>query len=151
MTAEFERSAGAFTVSTDPARLDVTAIHAFLSQHSYWAIGIPRDTVQRAVDNSLCFGLYQEDRQIGLARVITDYATFAYLCDVYVLDEFRGEGLGKFLMRCVMDHPFRNGLRRFMLRTKDAHGLYRQFGFVAAGEPERYMDITHRDVYKTTQ
>lgn len=149
MHSLFERHEGAFTVSTDPARLDVTAIHAFLTRDSYWAAGIPRDVVQRALDNSLCFGLYHHDRQVGLARVITDHATFAYLCDVYVLGELRGAGLGKFLMRCVMDHPFRHGLRRFMLRTRDAHSLYSQFGFVAAGEPERYMDITNRDVYKS--
>src|SRR5688572_14194141 len=103
MPPEYERRNGAFTVSTDPSRLDAAAIHAYLCNESYWAAGIPMEVVQRALEHSLCFGLYHEDRrQIGLARVVTDYATFAWLCDVYVLEEFRGAALGKWLMSCVM-------------------------------------------------
>jgi GNAT superfamily N-acetyltransferase len=135
-----------FTVSTDPARLDVEAIHAFLAT-SYWAEGIPRETVERSLRGSLCFGLYHGDRQIGLARVITDGATFAYLCDVYVLPEARGQGLGKWLMQCVMAHPDLQGLRRFSLATRDAHELYRPFGFTEVQNPGRLMEIVRPGIY----
>ncbi|HYX25053.1 MAG TPA: GNAT family N-acetyltransferase, partial [Thermoanaerobaculia bacterium] len=124
-----------FTVSTDPARLDVDAVHAFLAT-AYWCAGIPRATVARALANSLCFSLYAGPRQIGLARVISDFATFAYLCDVYVLPELRGRGLGSWLMECVMAHPGLQGLRRFTLVTRDAHELYRAFGFTEVKSPE---------------
>jgi len=136
-----------FTVSTDPALLDVDAVHAFLTT-SYWAEGIPRETVERALRNSLCFGLYEGCRQIGLARVITDGATFAYLCDVYVLPEMRGRGLGTWLMECVMAHPDLQGLRRFSLVTRDAHELYRPFGFMEIKSPERHMEIVRPGLYK---
>jgi GNAT superfamily N-acetyltransferase len=135
-----------FTVSTDPARLDVGAIHALLAT-SYWAEGIPRETVEKSLRGSLCFGLYEEDRQIGLARVITDGATFAYLCDVYVLPEARGQGLGKWLMQCVMAHPDLQGLRRFSLATRDAHELYRPFGFTEVQNPGRLMEIVRPGIY----
>jgi ribosomal protein S18 acetylase RimI-like enzyme len=144
----FERHQDDFTVSTDPNRLDVEAIHAALSQ-VYWSAGIPRETVARALRGSLCFGLYAGERQIGLARVITDAATFAYLCDVYVLPEFRGRGLGKLLMRAVMEHPDLQGLRRFSLVTRDAHGLYRPFGFTEIKNPDRHMEIVRPDLYNT--
>lgn len=143
-----ERHQEAYTVSTDPARLDLDAIHAELSR-SYWSEGIPKATVEKALRGSLCFGLFAGDRQIGLARVITDAATYAYLCDVYVLEEHRGHGLGKLLMRCVMEHPDLQGLRRFNLVTRDAHGLYRQAGFTAVKNPDRYMELLRPDVYKT--
>lgn len=136
-----------FTVSTDPARVDVNAAHAYLAT-SYWAEGIPRDVVERALQGSLCFGLYEGERQIGLARVITDRATFAYLCDVYVLPERRGLGLGRWLMECVMAHPDLQGVRRFSLVTRDAHELYRPFGFTEIEQPERHMAITRPDLYK---
>ncbi len=142
-----EISEGGFTVSTDPARLDVDAVHAFLTT-SYWAEGIPRETVERSLRNSLCFGLYEEERQVGLARVITDLATYAYLCDVYVLPEKRGRGLGKLLMRGVMEHPDLAGLRRFMLITRDAHELYRPFGFNGLAHPDRHMEIARPGIYK---
>jgi len=139
-----------FTVSTDPARLDVDAVHAALAQ-SYWAEGIPRDTVERGLRGSLCFGLYAPEeeggRQVGLARVVTDAATFAYLCDVYVLPEVRGRGLGKLLMRAVVEHPDLQGLRRFSLVTRDAHELYRQFGFVEIKNPDRHMEIVRPGLY----
>jgi GNAT superfamily N-acetyltransferase len=142
-----EISEGGFTVSTDPARLDVDAVHAYLTT-SYWAEGIPRDVVERSLRNSLCFGLYEEERQVGLARVITDLATYAYLCDVYVLPEKRGQGLGKLLMRAAMGHPDLAGVRRFMLVTRDAHELYRPFGFSALAAPERHMEIARPGIYK---
>lgn len=146
-----DRPRDGFTVSTDPARLDVDAIHAFLTT-AYWCEGIPRETVAKSLARSLCFGLYQEDgegpRQIGLARVITDGATFAYLCDVYVLPEFRGRGLGHWLMEHVMAHPDLQGLRRFSLVTRDAHELYRSFGFTEVQSPGRHMEIVRPGLYK---
>lgn len=143
----FERRRDGCTVSTDPGRLDPGAIHAFLST-SYWAEGIPRETLERALRGSLCFGLYAETGQIGLARVITDAATYAYLCDVYVLPEWRGRGLGIWMMECVMAHPDLQGLRRFSLVTRDAHELYRQFGFTEVAAPGRHMEIARPGLYK---
>ena len=142
-----ERYRDGFTVSTDPARLDLDAIHAFLAT-SYWAEGIPREILERALRGSLCFGLYEGERQVGLARVITDAATFAYLCDVYVLPEMRGRGLGKWLIECVMEHPDLQGLRRFSLVTRDAHELYRPFGFTEIQSPGRHMEIARPGLYK---
>lgn len=140
-----------FTISTDPGRLDVDAIHAFLAT-SYWAEGIPREILEQALRNSLCFGLYEGEgegeRQIGLARVITDAATYAYLCDVYVLPERRGRGLGTWMMECVMAHPDLQGLRRFSLVTRDAHELYRPFGFQEIASPGRHMEIARPGIYQ---
>lgn len=136
-------------VSTDPARLDVDAVHAFLSR-AYWCIGIPRKTVERALKNSLCFGLYDGTAQVGMARVITDQATFAYLCDVYVLESHRGRGLGKWLIECVMAHPSIPGLRRLNLATQDAHSLYARHCFKPIAHPEVWMELHKPDVYKTT-
>lgn len=147
MSSEHHR--GGFTVSNDPTRLDAGAIHAFLTT-SYWAEGIPRETVERSLRGSLCFGLYEGDRQVGLARVITDGATFGYLCDVYVLPELRGRGLGMWLMECVMAHPDLQGLRRFSLVTRDAHELYRPFGFQELRSPEGHMEIVRPGLYKKT-
>jgi ribosomal protein S18 acetylase RimI-like enzyme len=129
-----------FYISTDKSQLQMDEICAYLSR-SYWAKGRGRNVVERAIQNSLCFGLFHEGRQIGLVRIITDYATFAYLCDVYVLEEFQGKGLGKWLMSVVMSHPELQGLRRWSLVTRDAHGLYRQFGFNELQSPERWMEI----------
>jgi GNAT superfamily N-acetyltransferase len=146
----YERRQDGFTVSTDPALLDLDAIHEALST-AYWSEGIPRHVVERALGGSLCFGLYAEEedgRQVGLARVITDAATFAYLCDVYVLPELRGRGLGKFLLRSVLEHPDLQGLRRFHLVTRDAHGLYRQAGFTALASPDRHMEIAPPNFYR---
>jgi ribosomal protein S18 acetylase RimI-like enzyme len=139
---------GTYAISSDPARLDVVAVHAYLTR-SYWSPGIPIDIVERALRNSLCFGVYEEasDAQVGFARVVTDYATFAYLCDVYVLEEHRSHGLGKRMMREVMAHPALAGARRVMLATRDAHGLYRQSGFVEAGRAGNLMEIVRPDVY----
>ena len=135
---EWQRG-GDYTISTDPVRLDLPAIHEFLSTESYWARGRSFEMVERAVSNSLPFGLYHGARQIGFARVVTDYATFAWLADVYVLDEFRGEGLGRWLVEAVLSHPELQNLRRWILGTRDAHELYRRFGFVEVERPEFYM------------
>jgi len=145
MTYEHHRDG--FTVSTDPARLDVDAVHAFLTT-AYWCEGIPRETLARALSHSLCFGLYAGPRQIGLARVISDFTTFAYLCDVYVLPELRGKGLGRWLMECVMAHPDLQGLRRLTLVTRDAHELYRPFAFTEIQNPARHMEIVRPGLYK---
>ena len=144
-----EWSRDGFTITTDPRRIDRAAAHAFLTE-SYWAGGVPREIVDRSIDGSLAFALIDEsaDRQIGFARAITDRATFAYLADVYVLDEYRGRGLGKWLMETVMAHPDLQGLRRWMLVTRDAHGLYEKSGFTALEKPERIMEIVRPDIYR---
>jgi GNAT superfamily N-acetyltransferase len=139
---------GELLISTDPEKLDARAVHAYLTR-SYWAEGISPKLVECSLRNSLCFGLFETDRQIGLARVISDYATFAYLADVYVLEKYRGHGLAKWLMRCVQAHPQLQGLRRFVLITRDAHGLYRPFGFTAPGKPQNYMELVKHNIYKT--
>jgi GNAT superfamily N-acetyltransferase len=136
-----------FVISTDPEQFDIDVIHGFLAR-SYWSPDIPREFVERAIRNSLCFGLYHEDAQIGFARIISDYASFAYLADVFVLEEWRGRGLSKFMMECIRSHPDLQNLRRWMLATADAHGLYEQFGFKAIGRPERLMEITDFEVYQ---
>jgi GNAT superfamily N-acetyltransferase len=139
-----------YTVSTDQAKLDVDAVHAFLAA-SYWATGIPHDVVERSLRNALCFGLYDDAEQVGLVRVVTDLATVAYVGDVYVLPEHRGRGLSKWMMECVMAHPDLQHLRRWMLITRDAHGLYRQFGFRELKRPEGFMELHNPDVYKKPQ
>ena len=142
-----EWTRGEFTVSTDRRRLDRDAIHRFLADDSYWAREIPRDVVDRSIENSLCFGLYEGSRQVGFARVVTDFATFAYVGDVFVLESHRGRGLSKWLMEIVMGHPDLQGLRRWSLATRDAHGLYERFGFRTPAHPERLMEISDLDVY----
>jgi GNAT superfamily N-acetyltransferase len=138
---------GEYEVSTDQARLDITVIHPFLHR-SYWAEGIPREIVQRSILHSLCFGAYRGTAQVGFARVISDHATYAYVADVFVVEEFRGRGIGGLIMKCIMSHPDLQGLRRWSLLTRDAHGLYRQFGFTEPRRPERAMEISHPDLYK---
>jgi GNAT superfamily N-acetyltransferase len=137
---------GQYRITTDLRKLDVDAMHAFLSR-SFWAEGIPKETVAKAVANSLCFGLFDGPSQIGLARVVTDRATYAYLCDVYVLETHRGRGLGKWLIETVMAHPDLQGLRRFQLVTRDAHGLYSRHGFEAPTSPDRHMEIFRHGMY----
>jgi GNAT superfamily N-acetyltransferase len=141
---------GPYSISTDSARLDVALIHAFLSEQSYWAPGIPREVVARSLENSLCFGLFQESQQVGFARVVTDRATFAYLADVFVIEAFRGQALGKWLIECVLAHADLQGLRRWLLGTRDAHGLYQQFGFTPLAEPSRFLEIVRPDIYRST-
>jgi GNAT superfamily N-acetyltransferase len=137
-----------YEISTDSTRLDVEVIHRFLAEESYWSPGIPRSVVERAIENSLCFGVYHRAAQIGLARVVTDKATFALLADVFILKAHRGKGLSKWLMRCVVEHEDLQGLRRLLLLTSDAHGLYRQFGFEALGNPSRFMEVVRQDIYR---
>jgi len=136
-----------FLISTDIAKLDVEAIHDYLST-SYWAQDIPKKVVARAIKNSLCFGVYDGKQQIGFARVISDYATYAYLGDVYILESHRSQGLSKWLMECIMAHPDLQGMRRFSLVTRDAHGLYRKYGFTALKNPDGYMEILNQEVYQ---
>jgi ribosomal protein S18 acetylase RimI-like enzyme len=145
-TTRLEASRGEYSISTDRARLDVDAIHGFLTT-AYWSEGIGRDLVALALDGSLCFGLYHGSVQVGLARVVTDRATFAYLCDVYVLASHRGRGLGEWLIETVMSHPNLQGLRRFSLVTKDAQGLYRKFGFTEVAGEGRHMEIARAGLY----
>jgi len=136
-----------FRISTDRSRLDLDLIHGFLTD-CYWAKGIPREIVARSIANSLCFGVYEETKQIGFARVISDFATYAYIGDVFVLESYRGQGLGKWLMECIMSHPQLQGLRRWGLVTRDAHGLYAQFGFTPLQSPESHMELFNADVYQ---
>jgi GNAT superfamily N-acetyltransferase len=138
---------GEYTITTDPARVDLAVVHGFLTT-CYWAKGIPLELVRRSIEHSLAFSVYDGDRQVGFARVITDYATFAYLGDVFVLESHRGRGLSKWLMEVVVAHPQLQGFRRWVLLTRDAHGLYRQFGFAAVAAPERYMERWTPDIYQ---
>ncbi|GAB3314909.1 GNAT family N-acetyltransferase [Larkinella ripae] len=132
---------GNYTISTDPARLQFDVIHDFLSNHSYWATGISRETLQRQIDHStLHFGVYEGEKQIGYAQVLTNFTSFAYLGNVFVLDAYRGQGLSKWLMETIMEHPDLQVIRRWLLATRDAHGLYRQFGFTELANPETIME-----------
>jgi GNAT superfamily N-acetyltransferase len=140
---------GDYTISDDPSRLDRDAIHRFLAA-SYWAAGIPREVADRSIDHAFPFGIYESaggGRQVGFARIITDYATFAYVSDVFVLDEHRGRGLARWLMETILAHPRLQGLRRWVLVTRDAQELYRRVGFGDIEDPKRYMEIVRRDVY----
>lgn len=139
-----------YVISTDKSKLDLSLVHSFLSTQAYWSLNIPFAIVKRSVENSLCFGVYQGDRQVGFARIITDYATIAYLGDVFILPEHRGKGLSKRLVGEIMTHPDLQGLRRWMLLTSDAHGLYRQYGWTSIANPDRYMEIAKPDIYKTS-
>jgi N-acetylglutamate synthase-like GNAT family acetyltransferase len=138
-----------YEISTDPDRLDIEVIHRFLAEDSYWSRGIPRSIVVRAIANSLCFGVYHRGGQVGFARIVTDRSTFALLADVFILEPHRGKGLSKWLMRCVVEHQDLQGLRRLLLLTSDAHGLYSQFGFEPLGNPSRFMEVLRPDVYRT--
>ncbi len=142
-----EATRGEFLISTDPAKLDLPLIHDFLT-HSYWAEGINVQTVRRAIANSLCFGLFHGKRQIGFARTVTDRATFAYLADVFILEEWRGQGLSKWLMEVIQSDPELQGLRRWLLATRDAHELYRKYGYSALSSPGRFMERHDADVYR---
>lgn len=129
-----------FEISDDRSRLDINLIHVYLSTESYWAIGRDVETVKRSIKNSLSFGLYKAGDQIGFARVLTDYATFAWIADVFILKEHRGKGLSKWLMEVILGHPDLQGFRRWVLATKDAHELYRKYGFMELKRPERWME-----------
>jgi GNAT superfamily N-acetyltransferase len=136
-----------FRISTDRAEIDFELVHRFLHDDAYWCRGVPRTVLEKAIANSLCFSVFADEQQIGFARVITDNATFAYLCDVFVLPQARGQGASKALLRAIDAHPDLQGLRRFLLATADAHGLYAQHDFVALSRPERFMERYRPDVY----
>jgi GNAT superfamily N-acetyltransferase len=134
-------------VSTDKSRLDIDLIHNFLSKESYWATNIPRDVVERSIENAICFGAYEGKEQVGFARVVTDYAVFAYVGDVFVLPAHRGRGVSKLIMQAIREHPGLQRLRRWHLLTRDAHALYRQFGFRDLENPARHMEMFVKDPY----
>ncbi|HET6767357.1 MAG TPA: GNAT family N-acetyltransferase [Chitinophagaceae bacterium] len=136
-----------FTITTEKEKFDVDFIHSFLTR-SYWAEGISKEVIERSIEGALSFGLFEDERQIGFARMITDKATFAYLADVFIIEEYRGCGLSKWLMEVIMSHPSLQGLRRIMLATKDAHGLYKKFGFTALNNVDRWMQIHDPNIYK---
>ncbi|MDP4263933.1 MAG: GNAT family N-acetyltransferase [Bacteroidota bacterium] len=138
---------GEYTISTDKNEMDIDFIHGFLT-NSYWAAGITREIISRSVQGSLCFGVFHTGKQVGFARMVTDGATFAYLADVFIDEKYRGKGLSKWLMEFIMSHPDLQGLRRILLATRDAHGLYAQFGFTPLNNPDRWMQIHNPDVYK---
>ena len=138
---------GEFTIDTEKSRLQVDVIQSFLADESYWAQTRTREQTETAIENSICFGLYHRDRQIGFARAISDQATFAYLGDVFVIDKFRGRGLSKWLMKTIIEHPDLQGLRRWTLATRDAHGLYEKFGFEPLKHPTRWMERPASDAY----
>jgi GNAT superfamily N-acetyltransferase len=146
----YETTKDDFLISTEKTKLDILLIHNFLSTRSYWAQNIPFETVKRSIENSICFGMFFQNTQIGFARVISDKATFAYLGDVFVLPEYRGKGLSKWLMQTIHDHPELQNLRRWWLGTKDAHGLYEQFGWTRITEEvaTRFMQKHDPDIYK---
>lgn len=150
MSPVYEARDGMYYITTDISKLDVNVIHRYLSDESYWAKGIPKHVIEKAITNSLCFGLFFNDRQIGFARLVTDKATFAYLADVFILNEYRGKGLSKWLMKTIQAHPELQNLRRWLLATKDAHGLYAQSGWTKVPEDYiyRFMMRHNPEVYK---
>lgn len=147
---EFEWQRDSYLISTDTSRLDLAVIHGFLAT-VYWSQGLPRSILERAIEHSLVFGLYKEQEQAGFARVITDHSTFAYLADVFILERFQRQGLGVWLVETIVSHPDLQGLRRFLLATRDAHGLYGKVGFVPLQAPERWMEIWDPNVYSNIQ
>lgn len=146
---EFQRG-DEYSISTDKSKLQFDVIHGYLST-SYWSPNIPMEIVKRAAEGSLCFGIYKGNKQVGYSRIITDFATFAYLADVFILETERGKGLSKWMMECIKDIPELQGLRRWMLATRDAHGLYAQYGFTPIDKPELFMQITFPDIYNSIQ
>lgn len=139
-----------YSITTDKARLDVDRIHRYLSEESYWAAGIPRELVQRSIENSLCFAALEGNELVAFARVVTDYATFGYIADVFVVPEHRGLGVAKDLMRAIREHPDLQTLRRWHLATRDAHGLYEKFGFTPLSKPEVHMEVVVKNPYRTS-
>ncbi len=138
---------GGYFFTTDKSKIDVIAAHEFLSNHAYWCKNIPFAIFKKSFDNSLCFAVFENDKQIGFGRVISDYATIAYLGDVYVLPEYRGKGISKLLMTQIMAHKELQGLRRWILLTGDAHGLYKQFGWEEIKSPDKWMEIARPNIY----
>jgi N-acetylglutamate synthase-like GNAT family acetyltransferase len=146
-TQTIEQRRDNLVLSDDRELVDLDVVHNFLRQ-SYWSEGVPIDVVRRSVENSLCFGVYDNDNQVAFARVVSDFSTFAYIADVFVLEGYRGRGISKWIMAAIMHHPSLQGLRRWMLLTQDAHRLYRQFGFDSVSSPERIMEITAPNIYR---
>lgn len=144
----FETTFNDFIISTDTSKLDITAIHDFLANHSGWSNNISLETVKNSIENSLNFGLFHNANQIGFARVISDFSTIAYLGDIYVLKKYRGKGLSKKLMDCIMNHENLQGLRRWILLTATAEWLYKKYGFVKLPKPEIYMELYNPKVYE---
>lgn len=144
----YEAWRDSFLISTDKRKIDAVLVHRFLSETSYWAKNIPLEVVQTSIENSLCFGIYEGEKQVGFARVTTDKATFGYIGDVFIVEEYRGAGLSKWLMQCILSHPELQGFRRWILATADAHGLYAQSGFKPLAKPERWMELHNPDAYK---
>lgn len=136
-----------FCISTEKEKLDIDSIHEFLSKKAYWSLNIPKEVVVRAIEHSLCFGVYHNQTQLGFARIISDFSTIAYLGDVYILEAYRGKGLSKWLVETIMAHPKLQGLRRWILLTGDAHGLYRQFGWTDIADPSKWMELHNKNVY----
>ena len=136
-----------FYISTDRSKLDIDAIHNFLSTKAYWCLNIPKEKVEISIENSFCFGLYENNKQIGFARIITDYSTIAYLGDVYILEEYRGRGLSKWLMETIMNFPELQGLRRWILLTGDAHELYQKYGWTELADSSKWMELHNKNVY----
>jgi GNAT superfamily N-acetyltransferase len=150
MEPENEWRKDTYRISTDKTQLDVDLIYDFINQKSYWGVGRPRKVIHKSIQNSLCFGIYKEDEQVGFARIITDYATFAWIADVFVVEGHRGKGLSKWLMEIIMNHPDLQGFRRWALATKDAQGLYRQFGFTELLRPDRWMEYRDPKAVETS-
>ena len=150
MNNTYESIKGEFFITTDSVKINLNTVHQFLSQESYWAKDVPIEIVKRSIENSLCFSVFYKDQQIGFARVITDKATFAYLADVFIIKEYRGRGLSKWLLQTIHAHPELQGLRRWLLGTKDAHDLYTQFGWSSITEEQyrRFMQLHNANVYK---
>jgi GNAT superfamily N-acetyltransferase len=150
----YETSQNGFSISTDKTKLNIETVHNYLCKESYWAKNIPVDTVHKSIAGSCCFGLYKNENsgatQIGFARVITDFATFGYLADVFIIESYRGKGLAKWLMETVLQHPDLQGLRRWLLATRDAHNLYKKFGFLPLDKPERIMGFKSFEEYPET-
>ena len=136
-----------FFISTEMEKFDIDLIHSFLTS-SYWAEGISKEIIKRSIEGSLCFGVFENDKQVGFARMITDKATFAYLADVFIIEDYRGLGLSKWLMEVIMSHPELQGLRRIILATRDAHELYKKFGFTPLNNVDRWMHIHNPEIYK---
>ena len=139
-----------YQISTSKTKLDLEVIHNFLSTKAYWSLHIPKEKVQTAIENSLCFGVYESEKQIGFARVISDFSTIAYLGDVFILEEYRGKGLSKWLMETIMTHPNLQGLRRWILLTGDAHELYKQYGWTPIADASKWMELHNKNVYSNS-
>ena len=138
-----------YLISTDKTRLELAVIHGFLSRESYWALNIPEEVVRRSIEGSLCFGVYHQGRQVGFGRLVTDFATMAYVADVFIIREYRGRGLSKWLMQCITTLPELAGLRRWVLVTRDAHTLYEGLGFKSLAQPDTYMERRRPNPYGT--